>query len=50
MLLSFEEIKELIAAVSDNKLERVEIERAGFRLQIVGHSTPTVVAAAAAPR
>ena len=46
MLLSFEEIKELIAAVSDNKLERVEIERAGFRLQIVGRSAPTVVAAA----
>ena len=51
-MLSFEEIKELIVTVSENRMEKIEIERSGFRLNIVARSAPTVVAAAtgAAPQ
>jgi acetyl-CoA carboxylase biotin carboxyl carrier protein len=35
-MLSFKEIKELIALVSDRHLAGVEIERAGFRIRIEG--------------
>ncbi len=48
-MLTFEEIQQLIETVADRELERVEIERAGFRLQIVGQSAPTVVQAALPP-
>jgi acetyl-CoA carboxylase biotin carboxyl carrier protein len=35
-MLSFKEIKELIALVSEKRLAGVEIERAGFRIRIEG--------------
>ena len=56
MVLSFEQIKELVALVADRRLESLELERAGMRLRIVGRTTsptaseqgPSVSAAAAA--
>ena len=42
-MLSFEQIKELVALVADRRIESVELERAGIRLRIVGR-TATVVA------
>lgn len=37
-MLDFDQIKELIEMVAAKRLERVELERAGFRLAIVGRS------------
>jgi acetyl-CoA carboxylase biotin carboxyl carrier protein len=50
-VLTFEQIKELIEIVTHNRLQRVEIERSGFRLVIDGQETARVehVAPAEAP-
>jgi acetyl-CoA carboxylase biotin carboxyl carrier protein len=52
--LTFEQIKELIGLVSQNRLQGLELERSGFRLKIDGQqAAPALVAAypaeAAAP-
>jgi acetyl-CoA carboxylase biotin carboxyl carrier protein len=44
MVLSFEQIKELVALVADRRLESFELERAGMRLRIVGRTTSPVTA------
>ena len=36
-MLTFEQIKELIGLVAENRLQVVEMERSGFRLKIEGH-------------
>jgi acetyl-CoA carboxylase biotin carboxyl carrier protein len=43
-VLSFEQIKELVALVADRRIESVELERAGMRLRIVGRTSAVVVA------
>ena len=42
-MLSFKEIKELIALVSERGLGSIEVERAGFRLKIEGRPAPRVL-------
>ena len=42
-MLSFKEIKELIALVSERGLGGIEIERAGFRLKVEGRPAPRVL-------
>jgi acetyl-CoA carboxylase biotin carboxyl carrier protein len=39
VVLSFEQIKELITVVAERRLESFELERAGMRLRIVGRSS-----------
>ncbi|HUP21733.1 MAG TPA: acetyl-CoA carboxylase biotin carboxyl carrier protein [Thermoanaerobaculia bacterium] len=39
VVLSFEQIKELITMVAERRLESFELERAGMRLRIVGRSS-----------
>jgi acetyl-CoA carboxylase biotin carboxyl carrier protein len=61
-VLSFEQIKELVALVAERRLESFELERAGIRLRIVGRppappgpeppsplAVPVAAGAAAAP-
>ena len=53
-MLTFEQIKELIQLVAQNRLQGIELERSGFRLKIDGQRTAPVAvpepgAAAAAP-
>jgi len=52
-VLTFEQIKELIGLVSQNRLQGLELERSGFRLKIDGHQGQAPAAAypaeAAAP-
>ena len=55
-MLSFEQIKELIELVAQNRLQGLELERSGFRLKIDGQQALTVAmpaevgaASAAAP-
>ena len=49
--MTFEQIKELIEIVTRQRLQRFEIERAGFRLVIDGREgVPVATAAASAPR
>ena len=44
-MMTYEQIKELIHLVSEQRLQGLEIERSGFRLKISGFSaTPTVAA------
>lgn len=47
-MLNFDEIKELIELVAENRLDGLEIERAGFRLSITGQVPETPAAPAAA--
>ena len=42
-MLSFKEIKELIALVSERGLGSIEVERAGFRLKVEGRPAPRVL-------
>jgi len=42
-VLTFEQIKELIALIADNGLEGMEIERSGFKMKIDGRRTPAAV-------
>lgn len=55
-MLTFEQIKELVALVDDRELAGLEIERSGFRLKIEGRAPEPMVgqvapaAAAEAPR
>lgn len=42
-MLSFKEIKELIALVSERGLGSIEVERAGFRLKVEGRPAPLVL-------
>lgn len=42
-MLTFEQIKELIALIADNGLEGMEIERSGFKMKIDGRRTPAAV-------
>jgi acetyl-CoA carboxylase biotin carboxyl carrier protein len=51
-MLTFEQIKELVALVGSHRLQGLEIERAGMRVKITGEAPPVVrelVAPAAAP-
>jgi acetyl-CoA carboxylase biotin carboxyl carrier protein len=49
-VLTFEQIKELIELVAQNRLQGLELERSGFRLKIDGQqAAPVAVAAAAQP-
>ena len=49
-MLTFEQIKELIGLVAQNRLQGLELERSGFRLKIDGHqAAPVAAPAAAAP-
>ncbi|MBC8646625.1 MAG: acetyl-CoA carboxylase biotin carboxyl carrier protein [Thermoanaerobaculia bacterium] len=41
--MSFKEIKELIALVSERGLGSIEVERAGFRLKVEGRPAPRVL-------
>ena len=41
-MLTFEQIKELIELVAQNRLQGMELERSGFRLKIDGQQTQTV--------
>jgi acetyl-CoA carboxylase biotin carboxyl carrier protein len=43
-VLTFEQIKELIELVAQNRLQGLELERSGFRLKIDGQQAPPVVA------
>ncbi|HEX4496681.1 MAG TPA: acetyl-CoA carboxylase biotin carboxyl carrier protein [Thermoanaerobaculia bacterium] len=45
--MTFEQIKELIELVSQNRLQGVELERSGFRLKIDGQQPAQTVAMAA---
>jgi acetyl-CoA carboxylase biotin carboxyl carrier protein len=47
-VLTFEQIKELIELVAQNRLQGVELERSGFRLKIDGQQAAPMAAAAAA--
>ena len=49
MVLTFEQIKELIDIVCERRLQAVEIERAGFRLRIDGKGPDQATAGSAAP-
>jgi acetyl-CoA carboxylase biotin carboxyl carrier protein len=44
-VLTFEQIKELIELVARNRLQRIELERSGFRLEIDGQQALAPVAA-----
>jgi acetyl-CoA carboxylase biotin carboxyl carrier protein len=44
-VLTFEQIKELIQLVSQNRLQGLELERSGFRLKIDGQQTAPVTSA-----
>jgi acetyl-CoA carboxylase biotin carboxyl carrier protein len=50
-VLTFEQIKELIELVAQNRLQGIELERSGFRLKIDGQqaAAPAYPAAPAAP-
>jgi acetyl-CoA carboxylase biotin carboxyl carrier protein len=50
-VLTFEQIKELIELVAQNRLQGIELERSGFRLKIDGQqaAAPAYQAAPAAP-
>jgi acetyl-CoA carboxylase biotin carboxyl carrier protein len=48
-VLTFEQIKELIELVAQNRLQGIELERSGFRLKIDGQQTAPVMMAAPAP-
>jgi acetyl-CoA carboxylase biotin carboxyl carrier protein len=49
-VLTFEQIKELIGLVAQNRLQGIELERSGFRLKIDGQqAAPVAAAAPAAP-
>ncbi len=48
-MFTFEQIKELIEIVTRQGLERVEIERSGFRLRIEGRNAVAVESSAARP-
>ena len=50
-MLTFEQIKELIELVAQNRLQGIELERSGFRLKIDGQqaAAPAYPAAPAAP-
>jgi acetyl-CoA carboxylase biotin carboxyl carrier protein len=48
-MLTFEQIKELIELVGRHRLHGVEIERAGFRLQITGETQAGVAPSPASP-
>lgn len=47
-MLTFEQIKELIGLVAENRLQGLELERSGFRLKIDGQQAVTVAVPAAA--
>ena len=47
-MLTFEQIKELLELVAQNRLQGVELERSGFRLKIDGQQAAPVVAVTAA--
>jgi acetyl-CoA carboxylase biotin carboxyl carrier protein len=48
-VLTFEQIKELIELVSQNRLQGFELERSGFRLKIDGQAVAAPAPATAAP-
>ena len=48
-MLTFEQIKELIQLVAQNRLQGLEVERSGFRLKIDGQQTAPVALPAAEP-
>jgi acetyl-CoA carboxylase biotin carboxyl carrier protein len=48
-MLSFEQIKELIELVSRHGLERLELERSGFRLAVAGRRDETAAQVAPEP-
>jgi acetyl-CoA carboxylase biotin carboxyl carrier protein len=48
-VLTFEQIKELIELVAQNRLQGIELERSGFRLKIDGQQMAPVMMAAPAP-
>jgi acetyl-CoA carboxylase biotin carboxyl carrier protein len=48
-VLTFEQIKELIELVAQNRLQGMELERAGFRLKIDGQQAQQALPAPAAP-
>jgi acetyl-CoA carboxylase biotin carboxyl carrier protein len=48
-VLTFEQIKELIGLVAENRLQGLELERSGFRLKIDGQQALAAAAAPAAP-
>ena len=48
-VLTFEQIKELIQLVAQNRLQGLEVERSGFRLKIDGQQTAPVALPAAEP-
>jgi len=48
-VLTFEQIKELIELVAQNRLQGLELERSGFRLKIDGQQTQQVAVAMAHP-
>ncbi|MFL6237284.1 MAG: hypothetical protein ACJ76N_29430, partial [Thermoanaerobaculia bacterium] len=43
-MLTFEQIKELIGLVAENRLQGLELERSGFRLKIDGQQAQQTVA------
>ncbi|HEY3571235.1 MAG TPA: hypothetical protein VGP73_25140, partial [Thermoanaerobaculia bacterium] len=45
-MLTFEQIKELIELVAQNRLQGLELERSGFRLKIDGQQAQQTVAVA----
>jgi acetyl-CoA carboxylase biotin carboxyl carrier protein len=47
-VLTFEQIKELIGLVAENRLQGLELERSGFRLKIDGQQAMALAAAHAA--
>jgi acetyl-CoA carboxylase biotin carboxyl carrier protein len=49
ILLTFEQIKELVELVAERRLQGLEIERSGFRLKIDGQTAPQPAAVFAAP-
>jgi acetyl-CoA carboxylase biotin carboxyl carrier protein len=49
ILLTFEQIKELIELIAERHLQGLEIERSGFRLKIDGQAAAQSVVYAAAP-
>jgi len=49
MVLTFEQIKELIELVANHRLSGVELERSGFRLKIDGHRVQQKVIAEPPP-
>src|SRR4029079_5509690 len=48
-VLTFEQIKELVGLVAQNRLQGLELERSGFRLKIDGQQTSPTVQAVAVP-